>query len=651
MKTYYFEMMDGTTVPIRAASPDEARAQARQRQADIAAGRAQGGWDMGRVAGLAGRAGVEGFIEGAGTLASLPADALYNVGVAGAKGLDYLSGSDSGFQFGMPVTGMVSGAADSAADALSLPEPETDNERLAMAIGKGAISAVPGMGLGGAMSAGSGAVRTAGNWLRAAPVTQAASGAAAGGAAEYTKQQTGSDAAAVMAALIAGGGTALGTAGAQGTLTTLRPLTAGGRDRIVGDVLNMQARNPQRAIQNMTNAPTYVPGSKPLAGVASGDPGLINLQRGAERMDTRRLFAENIEQANQARNDALSAVTMNPSQVDALSKARTAKADVDTAALFDTPQMTAARVPTNNLMAELHALKQDRRLYARQPFQEAVREARRMIVSNSKRNRTTGAMEINPGVLYSIRQNLAQGLSGQIRSDAAPNVKLAGKAGEKILSILDDEIENAAPGFKAYMADLAQSGEARKQGSLGYEAYQAGMSSGPTAIEGGAPFLNLASLRRAYQQRAPELSQTQRQTFEAVIADLDRSMKTTAPSIRSSGSDTMQNITVAALLGRALGGKLAEGPVGAVFAAPLNKLAGIGQVGVPATQERLIEAFADPKIAAALMRKATPGNIEFAGSLLNKFAEGARVAGQATASWVVEDAQGNRYDAQGRLVQ
>ena len=651
MRTYYFQMMDGTTVPIRAASADEARSIARQRQADIAAGRAQGGWDMGRVAGLAGRAGVEGLIEGAGTLASLPADGLYNVGVAASRGLDYLTGTDSGAEFGMPVTNRVSQAADMAADALSLPEPNTDNEKLAMSMGKGAISALPGIGIGSAMRAGSGAIRTAGNLLRAAPVAQAASGAAAGGAAEYTMQQTGNAGLAAAAGLMGGAGTGAAMAAGQGALTALRPLTAGGRDRIVGDVLNMQARNPQRAIQNMRNAPTYIPGSRPLAGVASGDPGLINLQRGVERMDTRRMFAENIEQANQARNDALASVTMNPAQVDALSKARTAKADVDTAAMFDTPQMRAARVPTKSLMGQLHSLRQDRRLYARQPFQEAVREARRMIVSNSKRNRTTGEMEINPGVLYSIRQNLAQGLSGQIKSDAAPNVKLAGKAGDKILSILDDQIEAAAPGFKAYMADLAKSGEARKQGSLGYEAYQAGMSSGPTAIEGGAPFLNLASLRRAYEQRAPELSQAQRQTFEAVIKDLDRSMKTTAPSIRSSGSDTMQNLSVASFLGRALGGGLAEGPVGAVFAKPLNWLIGLGDLGSPATQERLVEAFADPRIAAALMRKATPGNVEFAGSLLNKALQGGRAAGQATATWAVEDAQGNRYDANGNLVQ
>ena len=652
MKTYYFKLIDGTTVPIQAATPDEARAKARELQQRVAMGAAEGGWDFGRVAGLAGRAGVEGLVEGAGTLASLPVDALYNAGVATTKGLDYLTGRDGGFEFGMPATNAVTKVGDFAADTLNLPEPETDNEKLAMAIGKGAISALPGMGLGGAMRGGAGIVRTVGDSLRAAPAIQVLSGAAAGGAGEYTMQQTGSPTAALMASLAAGGGTAGGMAAGQGTLTAARPFTAGGRDRIVGDILNMQARDPRRAAQNMTTAPTYVPGSTPLAGVASGDPGLINLQRGVERMDTKRTFAQNIEQANQARNDALARVTLTPDQVDAMSKARTAKADTDTAALFDTPEMKSAKVPVTDLMGKLHSIKQDRRLYARQPVQEAVREARNMIVRNSRRNKVTGEMEINPGVLYSIRQNIAQGLSGDIRSDAAPNLKLAGRAGSNILDMIDEEIEKVAPGFKAYMADLAQSGEARSQGKLGYEAYQAGMSSGPTAIEGGAPFLNLSSLRRAYDQRKAKLSPTQRQAFEAVIKDLDRSMKTTAPSIRSSGSDTFQNLSVGSFLGRALGGNVAQGPVGAVLAKPMNWLIGLGDLGAPATQERLVEAFADPKIAAALMRKATPGNVEFAGSLLNKALQGGRVAGQNAASqnWMIEDARGNRYDANGQLV-
>lgn len=651
MKTYYFKMMDGSEVPIRAATPDEARSKAREMQARMASGQMQPQTNYGRIAGLAGRAGVEGLIEGAGTLASLPADALYNVGVAGIKGLDYLAGTDTGAEFGMPVTGMVSRSADAAADALSLPEPQTDNEQLAMAIGKGAIGALPGLGIGNVLRAGSGAVRTVGNVLRSAPATQIASGAAAGGASEAIMQQTANPTLAILAGLAAGGTTSAGMGAASAGRVLTRPLTRGGREQIVGDVLNMSATNPGRSIQRLHGAQEIVPGSKPLSGVAARDPGLINLQRSVERMDPQRRFAQNIEEANNARHQELRRVTMTPDQVDQLSKARTAKADLDTAALFDTPQMQAMRVPTSNLMRELHAMKQDRRNFARTPVQEAVRDARNQILKNSKVNKQTGEREINPGVLYSIRQNLAQALSGQIASDAAPNVKLAGKSGAKILDIIDNEIDAAAPGFKAYMADLAQSGEARKQGKLGYEAYEAGVSKGPGGVTIDEPFLNLARLRSAYQQRARELSQTQRDTFERVLDDLERSSLVNSPSVRSAGSDTMQNLSVASAIGRLAGGGAVDNFISEGIQRLISRLPIIGTRGNDnATMDLLVEAMLDPRMASALMRKATPGNIEYANSVLNQVLQGTRSAAQAS-TFVIEDAKGNRYDINGNLVQ
>ena len=97
-------------------------------------------------------------------------------------------------------------------------------------------------------------------------------------------------------------------------------------------------------------------------------------------------------------------------------------------------------------------------------------------------------------------------------------------------------------------------------------------------------------------------------------------------------------------------GQLPQGPVGVALAKPMNWLIGLGDLGTPATQDRLVEAFANPRIAAALMRKGTPGNVEYAGSILNQAVQGGRVAGQ-NAAFVIEDAKGNRYDANGNLVQ
>jgi hypothetical protein len=449
----------------------------------------------------------------------------------------------------------------------------------------------------------------------------------------------------------AGGTTAAGMGAASAGRVLTRPLTRGGREQIVGDVMNMSATDPQRAIRRLDGATEIVPGSRPLSGVAARDPGLINLQRGVERMDPQRRFAQNIEEANNARHQALRAVTMTQDEVDAASLARSRKADIDTAALFDTPQMQAMKVPVKGIMSRLHDIRKDRRLYARQPVQEAVRAARNELMQKARRNPATGEMEINPGVLYSIRQNIAQGLSGQIRSDAAPNLKLAGGTGGRILDIIDDEIDAAAPGFKAYMADLAQSGEARKQGTIGGEAYRAGVSKGPGGVTIDEPFLNLARLRSAYQQRARDLSPTQRDTFERVLADLERSSLVNSPSVRSAGSDTMQNLSVASAIGRLAGGGAVDNFISEGLQRLISRLPIIGTRGNDnATMDLLVEAMLDPRMASAMMRKATPGNIDYANSILNQVLQGTRAAGQAS-TYVIEDAKGNRYDATGKLVQ
>lgn len=656
MKTYSFRMMDGSTVPIRAATPEEARAKAREYQANLTAGKVERGWDAGRMASLAGRAGVEGLVEGAGTMASLPADIAYNVGVAGTKGFDYLTGRDSGFEFGMPVTNLVTGVADRAADALSFPEAETDNEKLAMAIGKGAVSAIPGLGIGGALRAGGSALRGAGDLLAAAPYTQLAAGAAGSGAAEYTMQNTGNPLLAGAAGLAAGGVTAGGMSAASAANVLARPLHSRGRDQIVGDVLNMTATDPRRAAQNLRNVREIVPGSQPLSGVASSDPGLINMQRTVERMDPQRRFAENIEQANNARHQELRRVTMTPQQVDAASAARTAKADIDTAALFDTPQMKQARVPINDLIRDLNSIKADKRTFARLPVQEALNAAKTQILKNAKMNKDTGYFEINPGVLYSVRQNLAEAMSGKIRSDDLPNIKLAGATGRKIIDLVDNKIETAAKGFKAYMADLAKSGEARSQGSAGYEIYQRGVSRGPGGVTIDEPFLNLASLRKAFVDRQDELSPEQQKTFQRVIDDLERSSKVNSQSVRSAGSDTMQNLSVAAAIGRIAGGGAVDNAISEGIQQLVSRLPIVGtRMGESATADRMVEAMLDPRLAAALMRRATPGNIAYANTIAHQIftggVQGGRSSAAAAQNWVVEDAQGNRYDAQGRLVQ
>lgn len=636
MPVYTFKLPDGRMLPVDAPTEEKARAGALKWYQENGNAVPEESY-AGRAAGLAGRGVIEGLVEGAGGLAALPADLIYNAGVAGIKGIDYLAGTDTGVGFGMPVSGAVAGVGDSIADYAGLPEPRSDNERLAMAIGKGAIGAVPGMGIGAGLSAiraGTSvgkALNTAGRALKAAPSTQVVAGGVAGGAAEKVMQDTGTPLLSGAAALLAGGGAAAGMGAASATRAAARPFYGKGRQEIVGDILNQQAINPARAARNMETAPTYVPGSQPLAGVASGDPGLINLQRGLQRVDTRGLAAQNIEASNAARNDALSSISMTPEEAGAAKKARTAKANVDTAALFDTPQMQSAKVSPKPILMEIAGMRQDSRAFARTPVREALSKARTSIISASRRNRQTGELEVNPGVLYSVRQNLSDMLNGRMLEGDAPNMKLARREMGSVINAIDDTLEQAVPGFKTYMDDLRASAKSIEQGQAAYGVYEKGMSSGVTSVSGDQAFLNLATLKREYAKRQADLRPDQQQVIEAVIKDIDRSMKVNAPSIRAAGSDTMQNMSIAALIGRVAGGGAVDTVAGEIASRFLGRVGQLATSNQTPVQDLMVEAMLDPKLAAALMRKATPGNVKYAESIINQMAQGTRRAAEVGA--------------------
>lgn len=74
------------------------------------------------------------------------------------------------------------------ADALSLPTPETDGERLGVAATRGAASVIPTLAVGGLPSVAKGAPALA-KFLTTAPVEQLVGGAAAGAASEAARQR------------------------------------------------------------------------------------------------------------------------------------------------------------------------------------------------------------------------------------------------------------------------------------------------------------------------------------------------------------------------------------------------------------------------------------------------------------------------------
>lgn len=167
--------------------------------------------DVPRQAGRAARAGIEGLGNTAEFVTSPIRNGINSILANNQEMIDrFQSKKGTPFQF-------QAGAGPALADALGLPKPQTQGERVAdTALSTIAGGLVP-IGIGAQLaSRGSGAVRGVGEALAARPAMQALSAGSAGAAGQYTKETGGNDVSQFVASLIAGVGAPM-AAGAVGS--------------------------------------------------------------------------------------------------------------------------------------------------------------------------------------------------------------------------------------------------------------------------------------------------------------------------------------------------------------------------------------------------------------------------------------------------
>jgi hypothetical protein len=179
----------------RAKARARARARAAQAKQNQAPDKGADSGGLGRVAGLAGRAGIEGVTSGVFGLPALAADAVNstrNWPAAIYNGALDLAGSEAQ-RMPLPTDpflfskGIVK-AGEELANLAGTPRPETPGERIGTAVGSGAIGALTGVGLGSALARAPGAVGAAGQVLSASPVLDTAAGAMGAGAAQSAQE-------------------------------------------------------------------------------------------------------------------------------------------------------------------------------------------------------------------------------------------------------------------------------------------------------------------------------------------------------------------------------------------------------------------------------------------------------------------------------
>lgn len=229
-----------------------------------------------RSAGLAARTGIEGLLGG---VTGLP-NYIANLG----SGL--LTGNYNRFR----------NPGVDVANALGLPSPESNEEKMAHAAGTGAIEmGTPAGMLNGTFRAGkalSQAAPALSRFLTDAPRMQMASGAGAGAASELANQN---DASPVMRAAygVAGGllpafaapAARLGTISLAAPLGDVRDIvrtfTDSGRRQIAGRVLNDAAGPYAGQVSGMDNAALgpLIPGSDPTLGQVANNGGISALEK------------------------------------------------------------------------------------------------------------------------------------------------------------------------------------------------------------------------------------------------------------------------------------------------------------------------------------------------------------------------------------
>jgi hypothetical protein len=523
----------------------------------------------------------------------------------------------------LPQAPYFSGQLSDALTSAGAPVATTPGEKLTSSIIKGGAGALTGAGVLGLSAS---ALSTVPNALRAG-----AAGMTGGGSADLARQ-AGAGPVGQFAAGLLGGFTPNALEGGLNVAGGfVRPFTRSGQAQLAANTLYREASNPTQAAVNLGNASPLVPGSLRTTGEASGDTGLLSLEKGV-RARNPGPFGSRISQQNAARQAELAQLGGTPADIAAAEKARdTATAPMRQAAFANAKPLAPATpppapapspilnqngtpfarpapaAPTGPSIAPVHATIDsilDSPAGAREAIGKTMRWAKGLIGDNT-----------DPETLYEVRKDLALAQQDRLQPTGrdAPNVSMLaqarGQLGQVIRS-LDDTIESAAPGYKAYLARYSDLSEPVNQ----MEAIQGLQQKASNGLDTstGHPFLSAPQFSRQLgntldrSSRPFPLRMTADQTrrLEAVREDLQRGNALSSPTVRTPGSDTFQNFMTGQRIG---GGLVGHIPFVGKY------LRGVNDFVDQRVNEQLAQAMLDPSRAAALLlRGKLPQNLRSA---------------------------------------
>jgi hypothetical protein len=554
---------------------------------------------LGRQLGLTVRHVTEGALS-AGTLFADPLNALINQGLE-ASGSEYRL---------MPASEAVSEVLTDA----GLPEPNGGLEEGVAAASRAVSGAAVPLGWAQSVKGVDDVTSGVASLLAQAPEAQAIGAATGGAAADIARQQGASPLAQTAAGMgggFFGGGATIGTLGSmrgssRGVRAAAAPFTRSGQERIAGEVLRDQASDSVAAAEALDAATEIVPGSVQTTGPASGDVGLLSLQKGVAQQN-RTEFGERLSEQNLARQEALDSVSGNKADVKAAKQAR----DAETSPMRDASFANSSDADVSPVISKI-----DEILAGPKGKRTAVGEALRQV-----RNDIEG--ETDPETLYSIRQNIGDMMSGKVKGEKA-NFRLARSQLIEVREQLDNAIDAVAPGFKAYLERYRSLSRPINQMEVMQEIRRRSRLAAPDPTTG-RDFLSQAKFRNRLEKAAVDgdlekLTPEQRATLEAVATDLDLASAINSSLLRTPGSDTFQNISSATLLNAMVGRTATDvHPIVQTLLRPINWMykypdAKVGEI--------LKEAMLQPEIASKLLKRATPKNMRSLSIELRRVARG-----------------------------
>lgn len=514
-------------------------------------------------------------------------------------------------------------AMESLMTRAGLPAPATAQERIVQDVVRGGTSAAGaarGAGVLGASiareAARTGAAPAMGaaapissevlNILSRYPAQQTAAASMAAGAGGTLRERGASPEAqiggAMLAGMVAPGGPKLPITArvAEAPANVVRPFTEEGRQVIVGNVLNRLATTPEETAARLAGAGPLVPGVRPVTAAVARDPGLAVAQTPIFNLDQSGTVPARLSANQQAILEAYRRLSGRPGSI-AQAKA---KRDEITAPMRE--QAFA------NVQVDPQIFQSGIRLTVNRAIQ-AIEESpagRRQDVEVAMKWATERIEKArNPMDLYEIRKDLAAAARGKYNSENS-SLRLAGKQLDDVVKVVDDVIDSAAPGFKAYMDKYSKMSAPIDQMRV-LQDIERRVTTGQPNLMTGEPVIAAGSLRRQLATRAEEigaeLSPAAQRKLDNIIEEINRGMAATAPGVRPPGSDTFRNMSMGNLIGRVFSESLATNTTLRTMTRPLDFLYKLPDQQV---QQLLVEAMLDPQLASQLMSKASVMKVE-----------------------------------------